>query len=229
MSTTVSPLHVVIFGRPGSGKSSLAERLAEEFGFQMVRTGEMLRDAVRRGGDLGRRVEDCLKGGDLVPDDLVFDLLRQTLNDAEGRSLLFDGFPRTLGQVPLLEQLERERNFSIAAYLEVAVSREAAVARMGGRRVCPVCGATYHLVNQPPRSPGVCDHDGAPLERRRDDAPEIIDQRQRVYERHIDPILEYYRTHAPASVRVVDGEQPFEAVYEAALRALGLTEAARRP
>lgn len=210
-----------MFGRPGSGKSSLAERLGAEHGFLLVRTGELLREAVRKGDALGVRVAQFLKEGRLVPDELIATLLEQTLRHPGTDQFLFDGFPRTMGQVPILARFEERLGFRIDCFLEVAVSHEAAVARMTGRRVCPQCGATYHVVNQPPRLADLCDRDGARLEQRRDDAPAVIEVRQRIYEEHALPILEYYRTHLPDSVRTVDGDQPFEDVYAATCHALG--------
>ena len=216
------PDHLVIFGRPGSGKSSLAERLRADFGYTLIRTGEMLREAIRRGDHLGKRVEIHLAKGDLVPDRLIFELLELNLKSPGTARLLFDGFPRTMGQVPLLEQFEERLGFRIELYLDIKVSREAAVSRMTGRRVCPKCGATYHLIARPPRVPESCDVDGTRLERRPDDKAEVVEFRQQVYDEHAIPILEHYKAQCPHLCRTVNGEQPFEAVYAETRRALGV-------
>lgn len=224
MTLPAPPTHLVIFGRPGSGKSTLAERLGRDFGYQLVRTGELLRAAIRRGDFLGKRVEVHLASGNLVPDPLIFELLEESLTAPSTEKLLFDGFPRTMGQVPLLEQYEKKLGFRIECYLDIEVSREEAVSRMTDRRVCPVCGATYHLKAKPPRKNETCDLDGAHLERRKDDASMVVKVRQDLYDEHAAPILEHYRTQAPERFVTINGEQPTEAVYAETVRALGLVK-----
>ena len=219
------PQHLVIFGRPGSGKSSLAEQLGADFGYQLVRTGEMLREAIRRGDLLGQRVENHLLRGDLVPDRLIFELLEHNLKSPDSARLLFDGFPRTLGQVELLEGFERKLGFAIDCYLEVDLAREEAVARMTGRRVCPVCGATYHVVARPPKVPETCDVEGARLERRKDDTMEVVEFRQRLYDEQTEPALAYYRETYPDLCRKVDGTGSVKQVYAETMRVLGLAKA----
>jgi adenylate kinase len=222
LAGTVPARQVVVFGRPGSGKSSLTERLASDFGFALFSTGELLREAVRKGGPLGKEVGELLRRGELAPDDLVLEVLVEALAAAGPRNRLFDGFPRTTGQIPLLAECERRFGFEIDVYLEIAVSREEAVARMTGRRVCPLCGATYHLRTKPPHTPGVCDLDDTALEQRPDDTKEVIERRQQIFEEQTGPVIEYYRRHAPAKFRSVNGEQPLDDVYRDACVALGL-------
>lgn len=221
MSVMTPPKHLVVFGRPGSGKSSLAERIGADHGFRMVRTGELLRTAIRRGDALGAEVESILASGNLVPDLMVFELLERDLKAPVDEKLLFDGFPRTFSQIPLMERLEKRMGFRIDCFVEIAVRPEEALARMTARRVCPHCGATYHLKNKPPTVNDICDHDGQRLTTRKDDRPEVIAVRQDVYDEHMGPVLQYYQTNAPERFRRVNGEQSFDEVYAESERTLG--------
>ena len=216
------PRHLIIFGRPGSGKSSLAERLRRDEGYVLVRTGEMLRDAVRRGGPLAERIEGHLSQGDLVPDLLILELLRVNLESPREHKLIFDGFPRTLGQYTLLETFEEKLGFAIECFLEISLTRESAIRRMNGRRVCPKCGSTYHLVSKAPRLPGLCDLDGETLIIRTDDSVEVITFRQNVYDEHVPAILDRVRALMPDLLRSVDGDQSLEDVYRETRFVLGL-------
>lgn len=224
MSQAKPPRHLVIFGRPGSGKSSLAEHLHADFGYQLVRTGEMLREAIRRGDTLGQRVAIHLERGDLVPDRLIFELLEHNLESPDSARLLFDGFPRTLGQVELLEGFERKLGFAIDCYLDIVLPRAEAIERMTGRRVCPVCGATYHTMARPPKRPWTCDVEGARLERRKDDTMEVVEFRQRLYDEQTEPILAHYREVSPELCRSVEGAGSVDQVYAETLRVLGLAK-----
>lgn len=221
MSLAVPPSKIVIFGRPGSGKSSLAERLGSEHGYLLVRTGEMLREAVRSGHGIGHEVGELLKRGALVSDELMLQVLEVNLKSPGTSRLLFDGYPRTPGQIPSLERLERDLNFRVDCYLDIAISRDAAVRRMTGRRVCPKCGATYHMIAKPPKVGEICDVDQVSLERRADDKLDVVEHRQDVYDQSTDPVVRHYQATADCFLSV-DGDQAPDAVYAEAVRALGL-------
>jgi adenylate kinase len=214
--------HLVVFGRPGSGKSSVADSLAAHARYRIVRTGELLREAVRRRDPLGLRVEGIVARGELVPDPLIFEVLEDAHFRPEEENLLFDGFPRTIGQVPDFDRLEDRFGFQVGLFVEIAVSESEAMERMTGRRVCPTCGKTYHLKNKPSRVEGHCDDDQTPLIRRADDTPEVVANRQRVYAELTQPVVDHYRATYPKRFREIDGGQSFDDVCNDLRKAVGL-------
>lgn len=187
-------MDVILFGPPGAGKGTQGALLAERFGLLRLSTGDMLRDAVRAGSALGQRAQGIMAAGELVPDDLILAMVRETLEGptaAEG--VVFDGFPRTRPQAEALDGLLRETGRSLESVLVLDVDDDEIVRRLSGRRSCPQCGAVYHAEFDPPRVAGVCDRCGAALVQRPDDSETTIRRRLDVYREQTAPLLAYYR------------------------------------
>jgi adenylate kinase len=189
----VTELNLVLLGPPGAGKGTQAERLEEDFHLPYVATGNMLRTAVSDETDLGKKAQEHMKAGRLVPDDLIIDLILECVEEDKCKDgFLLDGFPRNLEQArsldAALERLERRLN----AALLIDVPDEEVVRRITGRRVCTKEGHVYHVETNPPKHEGVCDIDGSKLIQRDDDQPEVIEERLRVYHDQTEPIVGYY-------------------------------------
>ncbi len=199
---------VVLLGPPGAGKGTQAARLAGILGVPHISTGDIFRENIAAGTELGRIAKEYVEKGELVPDEVVVGMVRERLSraDAAGGYIL-DGFPRTLAQAEALE-VAGELAPEVAVLLELP--EEEVVARLSGRWTCPRCQRVYHERNNPPRNPGICDDDGEALIQREDDRPETIRRRLAVYREQTEPLLEYYR--ARGRLRVVDGGGPIEEV-----------------
>lgn len=183
----------IFLGAPGAGKGTQAERLREDFGFVSISTGELLREAMRAGSELGRTVQEYVTRGDLVPDDLVAAVLRERLAQGNtGNGVILDGFPRTVRQAEILEEMLAKHCWQLCGVLYLEASEEVVLQRLGGRRNCPQCGANYHVVTMPPKVEGVCDRCGAGLVTRPDDAPEAIRKRLEVYHQQTEPLIAFY-------------------------------------
>ncbi len=195
--------NVVLLGPPGAGKGTIAVRVARELGLLHLSTGDVLRDEVARGTDLGRRARAFMERGELVPDDVVLAMVKERVRGRRG--VLLDGFPRTLAQAEGLA-----RFLPVDVVVDLAVSKDEVVRRLSGRRVCPRCGAVYNVVTQPPRAEGTCDRCGEALVQRPDDAPEVVARRYEVYERDSRPLVDYYRKRGVLAT--VDGARAPDAV-----------------
>jgi adenylate kinase len=185
---------VVLLGPPGAGKGTQAKRLAATYNLLHISTGDLLREEVAKGSPLGQEAAAFMQAGQLVPDQLVAKMLLARLHKQQALAgCVFDGYPRTEAQANLLDELLAElgRRVDVAIYLEVP--DEEVVARLGGRRSCPSCGAVYHLRTQPPAREGLCDVCGTPLILRDDDKEDVIRQRLSVYRAHTEPLLDFYQ------------------------------------
>jgi adenylate kinase len=203
---------LILFGPPGAGKGTQGAILAERFGLLRLSTGDVLRDAVRRGTDMGRAAQRYMDAGELVPDSVILGIVRDYLRgEAAERGVIFDGFPRTLPQARGLDELLAELDRPLHAVLVLDVDDDALIRRLSGRRSCTGCGAVYNVEFEPPRMEGRCDACGGELVLRPDDEPATVRRRLEVYSEQTAPLLDHYEA-SPVSVRHVDGQQPVESV-----------------
>ena len=182
-------MRLVFIGPPGVGKGTYAAAVSQRFGIPHISTGDMIREEIRKGSELGRRLKEYVERGLLVPDKIVTEMVRERLSREDcKRGFILDGYPRTLKQAE-----ELDRIVTIDLVLNFVALDEVIIDRISGRRVCRVCGAIYHVRYMPPKVPGVCDRCGDPLYQREDDKPEVVARRLEVYRQQFAPIIEYYR------------------------------------
>lgn len=210
--------HIVILGAPGSGKGTQAARLAKEKGLRHLSTGDMLRDAVARKTEIGRRAEDYMKKGLLGPDEIIFALMREGLAAAAESGWILDGFPRTLAQAEELDRMLAERRERIDRVINIAVDPDVIVRRLANRRVCPKCRAVYNLDTIKTKVPGRCDVCGAGIVKRPDDEEATVRKRLDVYHEQTAPVIEFYEKRD--GFVAVDGAGGIEGIYAEILRAL---------
>jgi len=218
-------VRVVLLGPPGVGKGTQGRRLAEEHGWALISTGEMLREAVRRRTALGLEAERQIDAGLLVADDVMIGLVRERTGEADAeKGFVLDGFPRTVPQADALDLMLSRRGQRLDAVLSLGATEEELVQRLSARRECPVCKRAYNLGSAPPRDGSACDdHPGTTLIQRADDRPETIRKRFAVYHEQTAPLIDYYRRSG--RLREVPGMGSPNEVYRALKDAL--TRAAR--
>jgi adenylate kinase len=218
-------VRIVLLGPPGAGKGTQARKLSERYGIELIGTGDLFRDHVRNGTELGLLAKKYMDAGELVPDDVVVEIVAQALGSSDG--FILDGFPRTTAQAEALERRLEEMGRPLTAVLAFDLPDEIAVKRIAGRRTCSTCGETTNVALDPPRVEGLCDRCGGALVQRDDDREDTVRRRLEVYHESTAPLWDFYRNRG--LLRVVDAEGPEHEVTDRAVRALAPLEQDARP
>jgi adenylate kinase len=211
---------IVFLGPPGSGKGTQAQMLDDEHGFYHFDTGSLLRDEIKSGSELGVRIGQYVNQGQLVPIEIIRELLLKFFRTTQAKRIMLDGFPRNLEQAHVLDEglAELGDDLDFAFYLHV--DETALLERIINRRSCPTCGAIYNVKTEPPANAGVCDHDGAALVQRKDDTEEVFAKRLHVYLEQTMPLLDYYRKRGV--LREINGAATVEAISAEIVALLGV-------
>ena len=208
-------MRMILLGAPGAGKGTQADVIREKFGIPQISTGNIIREEVKSGSELGKKVKSVIESGALVSDELVIDLVRKRLEADDCKNgFILDGFPRTIPQAEALKEISE-----IDVVLELHVPDEKIIKRMSGRRTCPSCGATYHVEYNRPKKEGICDVCGTALVVRADDSESVVSDRLRVFHEQTEPLIAFYK--AENKVKTVEGQEEVADTTRLVLEALG--------
>ena len=211
---------LVLLGPPGAGKGTHADAIRGQFGVPHVSTGNMLRAAIEEGTQAGQKAKTLVERGDLVPDDLMAEMVRDRLDQEDARGgFILDGYPRNVGQARDLDGILAKRGGSLDRVLSLVVDDDEIVRRLSGRRTCEACGALYHVVSAPPKTDGRCDRCGGVLTQRADDRRDVIAHRLSVYRAQTEPLVAFYRGRG--LLAEVDAAGTLDAVRQRVVGALG--------
>ena len=206
-------MKIIMLGAPGAGKGTHAKKITEKFGIPAISTGDIFRENIKNGTELVKKAKEYMDAGNLVPDELVCDLVVDRLKQDDCKNgYILDGFPRTIPQAEALTAALAKDDDAIDYALEIFLEDQAIIDRMSGRRVCKSCGATYHVVNIPPKTEGVCDECDGELIVRDDDAPETVKKRLDVYHEQTAPLIDYYKKQG--ILKVIDGSKGLDTCFE---------------
>ena len=204
---------LILLGPPMSGKGTQSARLSDSLEIPKVSSGDLFRENIKNRTEMGLKAKSFIDRGDLVPDQITIDMVTDRLNQEDCRNgAVLDGFPRTISQAEALGGILRDLGAELTGAISIAVPEDVLVERASGRRICRICGKSYHLVFNPPAEEGVCDLDGGELYQREDDQPDTVRQRLAVYQAQTSPLIDYYRNRG--ILKEVDGNQAIDDVGE---------------
>ena len=205
-------MKIIMLGAPGAGKGTQADKICEKYGIPHISTGDIFRANIKNNTELGRKAKSYMDQGLLVPDELTCDLVADRIKNEDCKNgYVLDGFPRTIPQAKALDKVLADMGTQIDYAINVEVPDENIINRMSGRRACPGCGATYHIVHIPTKVEGICDKCGGQLVLRDDDKPETVKKRLDVYHEQTQPLIDFY--HAKDVLFEVDGTQDMAKVF----------------
>lgn len=208
-------MRLILLGAPGAGKGTQAEVICEKFNIPAISTGNILREAIKNGTEMGLQAKSYIDNGNLVPDEVVIGIIKERLAQADCENgFILDGFPRTIPQAEALDDM----GIAVDCALSIEVADEKIMQRLSGRRVCPGCGASYHIDYKKPAKEGICNSCGAELVQRNDDKPETIADRLSVYHKQTEPLKDYYK--AAGKLITVEGQEEVADTTKAVLSAL---------
>ncbi|HLR02545.1 MAG TPA: adenylate kinase [Virgibacillus sp.] len=206
-------MNIILMGLPGAGKGTQAEKIKEKYQIPHISTGDMFRSSIKEGTVLGKKAQSFMDQGALVPDEVTIGIVEERLQkDDCQRGFLLDGFPRTIAQAEALQEILNKLDTTLDYVLHVNVPDENLVERLSGRRTCPTCGRTYHIIYNPPVKEGVCDKDGTELIQRTDDEPDMVKKRLDVNKEQTKPLLDFYEEKG--YLVTVNGDQDIDNVFQ---------------
>ena len=208
-------MNLILLGAPGAGKGTQAEILCQRLNIPTISTGNMIREALKSGTEMGQKAKAYIEAGQLVPDEVVIGIVHDRLQEEDCKNgFILDGFPRTIPQAEALDRM----GVTIDRVVDIQVPDEVITRRVSGRRVCPGCGNSYHIETKKPQTDGVCDRCGTTLVQRKDDEPQTVQERLHVYHEQTEPLRDYYA--AAGKLLEVDGQQDIQIVAEQTLALL---------
>ena len=209
-------MNLILLGAPGAGKGTQAELLTEKLGIPAISTGNMLREAMKNGTEVGKKAKSYMDKGLLVPDDVIVGIVRERVAQPDcQKGFILDGMPRTIPQAEALDKAGIRIDYVVSIEIDDGIIED----RMSGRRVCGSCGASFHVTANPPKTSDICDVCGGELVIRKDDVPETVRRRLQVYHEETEVLKGYYESQG--KLRLVEGNQPIEAANGAILAAIG--------